>query len=80
MRCVHPEETAAFMETVEKPWIAFQLMAAGAIPASLAFPYVFRYGGGFILAGMLDFQIEGDAKIAVEAVRKAATRKRPWRG
>jgi len=29
--CRNPEETAAFMQTVTKPWIAFKIMAAGAI-------------------------------------------------
>ncbi len=32
MWCNNPEETAAFMETVAKPWVAFKVMAAGAIP------------------------------------------------
>jgi hypothetical protein len=31
MWCNNPEETAAFMETVERPWVAFKVMAAGAI-------------------------------------------------
>ena len=34
MWCNNPEETAAFMETVEKPWVAFKVMAAGAIHAA----------------------------------------------
>ena len=38
MWCNNPEETAAFMETVDKPWVAFKVMAAGAIPPRMAFP------------------------------------------
>ncbi len=38
MWCNNPEETAAFMETVEKPWVAFKVMAAGAISPADGFP------------------------------------------
>jgi len=80
MWCNNPEETAAFMETVQKPWVAFKVMAAGAIMPRIAFPYAYRNGADFIIAGMFDFQIETDVKIAIEALRKLAKRKRPWYG
>ena len=80
MWCNNPEETAAFMETVEKPWVAFKVMAAGAINPRTAFPYAFRHGADFIIAGMFDFQVEADVKLVIESLRKVADRKRPWRG
>jgi hypothetical protein len=80
MWCNNPEETADFMETVNKPWVAFKVMAAGAITPRIAFPYAFRHGGDFVIAGMFDFQVETDVKIAIEAVGKAQRRKRPWQG
>jgi hypothetical protein len=79
MWCNNPEETAAFMETVEKPWVAFKVMAAGAIHPQVALSYAYRNGADFIIAGMFDFQIEQDVKLALEALRKTANRKRPWR-
>ncbi len=79
MWCNNPEETAAFMETVEKPWVAFKVMAAGAIHPQMAFPFAFRNGADFVIAGMFDFQVEPDVKIAVDAVKKTQNRKRPWR-
>lgn len=79
MWCNNPEETAAFMETVEKPWVAFKVMAAGAIKPQLAFAHAFRGGADFIIAGMFDFQIELDVKIALEALGKVSSRQRPWR-
>lgn len=79
MWCNNPEETAAFMETVEKPWVAFKVMAAGAIPPRLAFPFAYRNGADFIIAGMFDFQVEADVKIAIESLQKIENRKRPWR-
>ena len=80
MWCNNPEETAAFMETVEKPWFAFKVMAAGAITPRMAFPHAYRHGADFIIAGMFDFQVETDVKIAIESLQKVGSRKRPWRG
>jgi hypothetical protein len=79
MFCLDAAQTASFMETVAKPWVAFKVMAAGAIPPRAAFSNAYRNGADFIVAGMFDFQIEEDAKIAIEAVRKFEHRQRPWR-
>lgn len=78
--CLDAEETAAFMERVAKPWVAFKVMAAGAIRPNVAFAHAFRNGADFILAGMFDFQVEQDVKIAIDCIRKNANRKRPWYG
>jgi hypothetical protein len=78
MWCNNPEETAAYMETVEKPWVAFKVMAAGAISPRLAFPHAYRNGADFIIAGMFDFQVESDVKIAIESLQKLDSRKRRW--
>jgi hypothetical protein len=80
MFCLDPEKTAAFMQTVSKPWIAFKVMAAGAIQPHMAFSHAFRNGADFILAGMFDFQVEADARLVTEALPKARARKRPWCG
>ncbi|MCX8107805.1 MAG: hypothetical protein N3G20_03270 [Verrucomicrobiae bacterium] len=76
--CRNPEETAAFMRQVKKPWIAFKTMAAGAIPPADAFNYAFTNGADFVLAGMFDFEIAEDVKIACAAIAKAQNRQRPW--
>jgi len=78
--CANPEETIEFMKTVEKPWIAFKVMAAGAIPPKDAFQYVFQNGADFSLAGMFDFEIAEDVRIAKEVLAGIAQRERPWRG
>ena len=80
MWCNNPEETIDFMQKVEKPWIAFKVMAAGAITPRTAFPYAYRGGADFILAGMFDFQVETDVKLAIESLQNVNSRKRPWRG
>jgi hypothetical protein len=77
--CRDPKETAEFMKTVGKPWIAFKVMAAGAIPPKSAFRYAFLNGADFVLAGMFDFEIAEDVQTAKETLIGLSQRARPWR-
>jgi len=79
MWCINPAETVEFMKTVAKPWIAFKVLAAGAIQPREGFKYAFEGGADFIAVGMFDFQVEEDCRIAREAVLAARNRPRPWR-
>ncbi len=56
------------MQNVEKPWIAFKVMAAGAIPPKDAFQFALDGGADFVLAGMFDFEIAEDAHILREVL------------
>jgi hypothetical protein len=76
---LHPEKTIAFMQTVTKPWFAFKVMAAGAIPAQIGINHAFQHGADFVIAGMFDFQLAADVEIAVKALRRTKVRSRPWR-
>lgn len=76
--CRDPQEVIDIMAAVEKPWIAFKVMAAGAIPAKDAFQYAFASGADHVLAGMFDFEIAEDVGIANQ-VLPAINRSRPWR-
>jgi hypothetical protein len=80
--CNDPQAVIDFMATVKKPWIAFKILAAGAIPPRAGFPYAFNSGADFILVGMFDWQIEEDAKLARRVVAAVASadskRTRPW--
>jgi hypothetical protein len=76
--CRNAKEVVALMKEVKKPWIAFKVMAAGAIPPKEAFSYSFNNGADFVLAGMFDFQIEEDVQLAKEALANVK-RERPWR-
>lgn len=76
--CANPQETADFMKTVNKPWIAFKTMAAGAIPPQTAFRYSYMHGADFVLAGMFDFEIAEDAKLCADAAARNRNRERPW--
>lgn len=78
MFCHNHEQTVAFMQDVKVPWIAFKVLAAGAIPPEEGFQYAFESGADFICVGMFDFQVEQDVKLTQETVAKAKGRKRPW--
>ncbi len=75
--CRDPQATIETMRNVAKPWIAFKVMAAGAIPPADAFQYAFNGGADHVLAGMFDFEIAEDVEVAKRCIAKAA-RKRPW--
>ncbi|HOW67032.1 MAG TPA: hypothetical protein P5186_02795 [Candidatus Paceibacterota bacterium] len=77
--CLDPEGTAEFMLEQTVPWIAFKVLAAGAIPPASAFQYAFENGVDFVAVGMFDFEVNDD----VQALRKTLDglqRERPWCG
>ena len=74
--CSDPQATMDFMKTVNKPWIAFKTMAAGAIPPSTAFRHAFMHGADFVLAGMFDYEIADDARTAADAIARNKERAR----
>jgi hypothetical protein len=78
MFCHNPEETAAFMQDVKVPWIAFKVLAAGAIRPNDGIQYAFDHGADFICLGMFDYQVEEDAQLIQKCAAQAAHRRRPW--
>ncbi len=82
--CSDPQAVVEFMATVKKPWIAFKILAAGALTPRQAFPYALNSGADFILVGMFDWQIAEDAKLARRVLGLVtganSKRTRPWYG
>jgi hypothetical protein len=62
--CRDPEETASFMAGIQRPWIAYKVLAAGAIQPSSGFEYAFSKGADFALVGMFDFQVAENVETA----------------
>lgn len=77
--CTNPEETIAYMNDLEEPWIAFKVLAAGAIHPKEGFKHAFEGGADFICVGMYDFQVVDDVNIASDILSQTVNRKRPWR-
>lgn len=80
--CQDPQAVVNVMSKVNKPWIAFKILAAGAIHPRAAFPYAFNSGADFILVGMFDWQIVEDVKMAKHVLSVVtgsnSKRTRPW--
>jgi hypothetical protein len=78
MFCHNCRETVEFMQDVKVPWIAFKVLAAGAIPPRDGLNYAYAGGADFVCLGMFDFQIKQDVAYTLKAIKEAKHRKRPW--
>ena len=77
---VTPQQTVEYMKGVEKPWIAYKILGAGAIHPREGFRYAFDSGADFACVGMFDFQVVEDANWITKALSDLPDRKRPWMG
>jgi uncharacterized membrane protein YphA (DoxX/SURF4 family) len=74
-----PDDTIQFMESLDKPWIAFKVLAAGAVHPKDGFKFVFEKGADFACVGMFDFQIVENANLLTEILdKKDFKRSRGW--
>ncbi|MCX7818560.1 MAG: hypothetical protein N2652_05030 [Kiritimatiellae bacterium] len=76
--CKDAEETIEFMASVKRPWLAYKVLAAGAIRPRDGFRYAFQSGADFCVVGMFDFQITEDVVVANEVLAQLSGRTRPW--
>ncbi len=73
-----PSLTIDYMKTVEKPWIAYKILAAGAIPPKEGFQYAFENGADFACVGMFDFQVVDNVNTINEVLNGTLPRNRSW--
>jgi uncharacterized membrane protein YphA (DoxX/SURF4 family) len=73
-----PLSTMEYMKEVNKPWIAFKVLAGGAILPKDGFRFAFENGADFICVGMFDFQVVDDVNIASEILGSLKNRERKW--
>jgi len=76
--CLDPQRTVEFMQTVNTPWIAYKVLAAGAIKPEVGFRHAFENGADFACVGMFDFQVVPDVNTLVGLWPEVQKRKRPW--
>ena len=78
--CRDPQRVIDVMAKVEKPWISYKIMAAGAIPPRDALEYVFTNGADFTLMGMFDYEIDEDTRLLNEVLEmeNVKSRARKW--
>ncbi|UCF38029.1 MAG: hypothetical protein JSU96_03985, partial [Acidobacteriota bacterium] len=78
MFCLFPEKTVEFMENRGTPFIAFKILAGGAIHPEDGFKYAFENGADFICVGMFDYQLVDDVNIAIDTLASLENRSRNW--
>jgi len=76
--CKEPQETIDYMSEVSRPWIAYKVLAAGAIHPRAGFRHAFENGADFALVGMFDFQVAEDADLARQILGGKLNRHREW--
>jgi len=67
------------MNKLEQPWIAYKIMAAGAIKPKDVFQWAFEQGMDYICVGMFDFQMIDNVNLACNILMGDIPRNRPWR-
>jgi hypothetical protein len=76
--CMDPKETMAYMAELKRPWIAYKVLAAGAIHPKMGFRYAFENGADFVAVGMFDFQISENATVMAGIMKETDAREREW--
>lgn len=78
--CLDAEKTIEVMNKVKVPWIAFKMLAAGAISPTSGFKHAFHSGADFIAVGMCDFHVKQNVQILKGLFARRIRRERPWAG
>ena len=76
--CMSDKAVTDFFKTNETPWIAYKVLAAGAIKPEEGLKHAFTSGADFACVGMFDFQVVENANIAYSLLNGPMDRERKW--
>ncbi len=76
--CVSDKATSDFFMNNSTPWIAYKILAAGAIKPEEGLRFAFEGGADFVCVGMFDFQIIEDANLTTAILGSDLKRDRKW--
>ena len=78
MWCVDAEETKTFFKSCQIPWIAYKVLAAGAIAPEDGLRFAYENGADFTCVGMFDFQVIENANFVHSILHSDLNRERKW--
>ncbi len=78
--CMNDKATADFFKSNNTPWIAYKVLAAGAIKPQDGLQYAFNNGADFACVGMFDFQVIENSNTAYAILNSPLERERKWCG
>jgi hypothetical protein len=76
--CPSASIVSSFFNNCKIPWIAYKVLAAGAIDPEEGFRFAFENGADFICVGMFDFQVISNANLVTDALKSGVKRERSW--
>ena len=76
--CMSDKVVADWFRDNPTPWIAYKVLAAGAIKPEDGFRHAFASGADFACVGMFDFQVVENANIAYGILNSDLKRERQW--
>jgi len=76
--CRDAEATVRFFSELERPWIAYKVLAAGAIHPQAGIKHAFSNGADFCVVGMFDFQVAENVATAKQVIAETKNRDRAW--
>jgi hypothetical protein len=78
--CMNDSLTADFFKNNTTPWIAYKVLAAGAIKPQDGLQHAFSKGADFACVGMFDFQVIENSNTVYAILNSPLDRERKWYG
>ncbi len=78
MWCASAEAVSDFFKNNTTPWLAYKVLAAGAIKPAVGYREAFENGADFVVVGMFDFQVVENANIVYDILNSDLKRERKW--